>query len=470
MHIVREFEILFPPEKEGCGLSAEKRNNEEAVRAHHTEERSHHEHHHSEHHHGEHRHSEHHHRRKKTKKKNPISLPKFMKQKKFWINMGIVLGAVILLTGVALLASHGQQKAHISAETGQSAGKQWAEGFVNISVTYFDKAVSLVGEPVTELMEAEAQKPVGEVLKPYRDGERRLDVSYPVILDYDINGLPSGCAVTGATVEVSETEDFRKPLVFEQEHHARSLKIYNLKTDTQYFYRVNIRLSNEKTMGVQGSFQTAKSPRILTVEGAVNVRDLGGWKNGNGETIRQGMIYRGSELDGAIEPEYKLTSAGMETMLQTLGIRKDLDLRPASDNSYGIDALGAGVEHIYFDMPMYTGIFSDQGKTQMKKICSELAKESSYPVYIHCTYGLDRTGTVCALLEALLGVGKDDILRDYRLSGLYHRSVPQDNLEQLFAQMETYPGYNLQEKTENFLLSAGVTKEEIAEIRRIMLK
>ena len=438
-------------------MSEEQKKNESGR----TEERSHHEHHHGEHHHK-------HHHRKKKKKRKPIPLPKFMKTKKFWVNMGIILGTVILLAAIGLLAKHRQSEGTLTP--GSASGKQWSEGQnVSISVSFFDEAVPLVGEAVSALTEAEWQTPADDVLKPYRNDKFRLDVSSPVILNYDITGLGAAHAVVGATVEVSETEDFRKPLVIERDH-VRSIKISNLKTGTEYFYRINIAVSNGQTLAVQGSFQTAKSPRILSVEGAVNVRDIGGWKTGNGETVRQGMIYRGSELDGAVESSFKLTSAGMETMLQTLGIRKDLDLRAESENPYGIDALGAGVEHIYFDMPMYAELFTEQGKAKVGELFSLLAEESNYPVYIHCTYGLDRTGTVCALLEALLGVGKDDILMDYRLSGLYHKNIPQNSMEDFLVQLEACPGYNLQEKAEKFLLSAGVTEEEITEIRRIMLQ
>ena len=35
--------------------------------------------------------------------------------------------------------------------------------------------------------------------------------------------------------------------------------------------------------------------------------------------------------------------------------------------------------------------------------------------------------------------------------------------------LKTYPGNTLSEKTENYLLSIGVTKEEIDDIRQIML-
>ena len=40
-----------------------------------------------------------------------------------------------------------------------------------------------------------------------------------------------------------------------------------------------------------------------------------------------------------------------------------------------------------------------------------IADENRYPVYIHCTGGADRTGTLAFLINALLGVGEDDLIR-----------------------------------------------------------
>lgn len=451
-------------------MSEEKKYREEAGMEHREEERSHHEHHHSEHHHSEHHHSEHHRSRKKKKRK-AVPLPKFMKKKKFWVNVGVVAAAAVLMIGIGLMADHRQKDQTDPGTRNGSSEKQWVEeGSVSVSVTFFGEDVSLLGEGAVKLMDSDTRIPTDHVLESLWDDDRRLDVSNPVVLNYDISGLGAAYAMTGAVIEVSEQEDFRNPILLEQDRHARSVKIQNLKTDTDYFYRVTIRLTGEKSVAVQGSFRTERSARILTVDGAANVRDMGGWKNSNGQSVRQGMIYRGSELDGAVEPGYKLTAAGLEEMLRHFGIRTELDLRSETDNVYGTDTLGAGVEHIYYGMPMYTEIFSDWGRSQMREICAVLADESNYPVYIHCTYGMDRTGTVCALLEALLGLRKEDLLKDYRLSALHHYVVNQDQFERFLAQLETYDGYSLQEKTENFLLSAGVTKSEIEQIRGIMLQ
>jgi protein tyrosine/serine phosphatase len=55
--------------------------------------------------------------------------------------------------------------------------------------------------------------------------------------------------------------------------------------------------------------------------------------------------------------------------------------------------------------------------------------ERDGPYLIHCNAGIDRTGFVAAILEALLGAGIDEILYDYLLS--YGKKFADDNNNEL---------------------------------------
>jgi len=112
----------------------------------------------------------------------------------------------------------------------------------------------------------------------------------------------------------------------------------------------------------------------------------------------------------------------------------------------------------------------DADYEKIRDIFRDLANPANYPMYMHCTYGLDRTGTVCYLLEALLGADETDLIRDYELSALYHGHASGDTLDPLHTTLETYDGNNLSEKVASYLLSTGVTAEEIASIRSIFLE
>ena len=232
-------------------------------------------------------------------------------------------------------------------------------------------------------------------------------------------------------------------------------------TNTEYFYRVTVCTTN----GVEsstGRFKTADTPRILSIEGLSNVRDIGNWKTDSGKRIKQGLLIRGTELDGAIYDAYHLTNKGLSDFINIYGINTDIDLR--ADTPLSMDALGSQVEHRYYDMVMYEGIFTENGKEKIRAVFSDLANPDNYPVYLHCTYGNDRTGTVCYLLEAILGVSKGDLLREYGLSNMnisYIKSVETG--------LGAYSGNTIKEQAESYLLSCGVTEYQIESIRNIFL-
>ena len=90
-------------------------------------------------------------------------------------------------------------------------------------------------------------------------------------------------------------------------------------------------------------------------------------------------------------------------------------------------------------------------------------------MYLHCTYGVDRTGTVCYLLEALLGVSDADLRKDYELSAFKDSYINSEEFAVFVARVKMLDGDTTQEKVEGYLLSIGVTAEEIANIREIFL-
>ncbi|MBP3685947.1 MAG: tyrosine-protein phosphatase, partial [Clostridia bacterium] len=134
-----------------------------------------------------------------------------------------------------------------------------------------------------------------------------------------------------------------------------------------------------------------------------------------------------------------------------------------------VDALGANVTHKYYGVNSYENVFKPEEAEAMRAVFSDLAKPENYPIYLHCTYGADRTGTVCFLLEALLGVEKDDLIRDYELTALAHPATEAENLVFFLETLNAFPGNNLKEKTENYLRSIGVTDAEISSLREIYL-
>jgi hypothetical protein len=74
------------------------------------------------------------------------------------------------------------------------------------------------------------------------------------------------------------------------------------------------------------------------------------------------------------------------------------------------------------------------------------------------------------LLEALLGVSENDLRKEYEISGFTSPLSNTDDFDAFVDKINTFSGDTIQEKVEGYLLSIGVTAEEIANIREIFLE
>ena len=106
----------------------------------------------------------------------------------------------------------------------------------------------------------------------------------------------------------------------------------------------------------------------------------------------------------------------------------------------------------------------------------DLAKPETYPTYIHCAGGADRTGSLIYILEALCGVDEADMDIDYELTsfatifGLRDRNVTLTISFKRFKDcFSVYPGSTVSERVANACKTTfGLTDEEIASIRRLL--
>ena len=60
-------------------------------------------------------------------------------------------------------------------------------------------------------------------------------------------------------------------------------------------------------------------------------------------------------------------------------------------------------------------------------------------------------------------------MKEYQLSALYYGYLDIDEMTAFVTTFKSLPGETMSEKAEGYLLSIGVTAEEIASIRRIHL-
>lgn len=181
--------------------------------------------------------------------------------------------------------------------------------------------------------------------------------------------------------------------------------------------------------------------RILTVDGAINFRDIGGYRTADGHRVRTGLIYRSGALGN-------LSPAGLE-QLGNLGIKLVCDLRSKEEQVDAPDKLPQEPAPEYLHLPllaaenrrerisalflnrskfaammpdMYTRVIIDGNAHLYGEILRRLANPDNLPTIIHCTAGKDRTGIAAMLILSLLGVPEDVILADYSLSNLYYNS------------------------------------------------
>lgn len=206
---------------------------------------------------------------------------------------------------------------------------------------------------------------------------------------------------------------------------------------------------------------------FVAIEGISNTRDIGGYVNKSGIPIRKGLLIRGSELDGAVLEDNVITENGKNKLLNTYGIKTEMDLR-SQDVSKG-DMLGETVTHKYYNAPQYEQIFTEDGKAKMKAIFTDLANPDNYPIYLHCSYGIDRTGTTCYVLEALLGLNEKQLQSEFALSNWYY-TFKKKYTDKIKNGLADYAGSNIQKRTENYLLSCGITPEQIQSIKDIYLE
>lgn len=259
---------------------------------------------------------------------------------------------------------------------------------------------------------------------------------------------------------------------------ATSVMLENPLTGTDYYWQVIATVAGgSKVYSPIFNFTTADSVRTVTVEGVSNTRDLGGYETAYGY-VRQGLVYRSARLESATED-------GLQTLKNELGIKTDLDLRGKAEANTGKNKENpAEIDNYYpFVTPQYAlvgdlGLDSPTHYESVKGIMSVFANAENYPIDVHCAVGRDRTGTIVALLKALLGYAESDIVIDYFTSmfattGAWEKALTYNNqamIMNVLTYLNSFEGETLADRTANYLTTkCGVTQAQIDSIRNIMV-
>lgn len=213
------------------------------------------------------------------------------------------------------------------------------------------------------------------------------------------------------------------------------------------------------------SFTTDPTPpRWIRVPGMTNMRDIGGWPLAGGRRIRQGAIYRSSEMNGSLQ----ISNSGRRILEDDLAIRTDLDLRGVDEASPALDP--DKVAWINVPISPYDSICDEAFKAGYRRIFEILADPSRYPIVFHCVGGADRGGTVAFLLNALLGKSRTHLFADYELTSLSIWGERSRLSEQFNGLLSTLAAFgddrnDVNAQVEAYVRSIGVGEETIAAIR-----
>ena len=175
--------------------------------------------------------------------------------------------------------------------------------------------------------------------------------------------------------------------------------------------------------------------RTLTLEGAVNLRDFGGYDTRHERPVRRGRLFRSGSLA-------RLPDTSQQALLR-LGVGLICDLRGAPEKEAAPTPFPPHAPR-RMEIPIDPGsaarLYRELGRSRlslkqsidfMVNINRELARDHADDYarmfeglmalgdsgfLVHCSAGKDRTGFACALILHALGVPRETVLEDYLLT------------------------------------------------------
>lgn len=230
----------------------------------------------------------------------------------------------------------------------------------------------------------------------------------------------SGGSLVSAEVECAEDPQFKTGrLHFPAAESNLSAHVHSLKVGTTYYWHVKGKDARGQQVesDVRKFLTEPNPPRWVKAEGVSNVRDCGAWRTKTGQKIRQGLLYRGGEMN----LHMTITENGIRFLDEQIGIKTLLDVR-YKDELARLGGNGSAMpDHVrWISIPFfaYAHIFDEGMPQHFAQAFRVLLDEDNLPVYLHCWGGADRTGTFVFLVNAVLGVDEESLLLDYELTSL----------------------------------------------------
>ena len=172
-------------------------------------------------------------------------------------------------------------------------------------------------------------------------------------------------------------------------------------------------------------------PRAVALQGASNLRDLGGWQVMDGRRVRFGRVFRSATLANLTEADVAAVRA--------LGLRTVCDLRGVREAAQRPSRLPEGAERVALPIEPTVGAsladlmrreqatgedvvdllkraYLDYVSTYLHRYSEMfdlLLQPERQALLFHCSAGKDRTGIGAALVLTALGASRQTIMDDY---------------------------------------------------------
>jgi protein-tyrosine phosphatase len=195
--------------------------------------------------------------------------------------------------------------------------------------------------------------------------------------------------------------------------------------------------------------QTAvpEEQRWIDLDGADNIRDLGGLPVTGGGRTRFGRLLRSGTLQD-------LTAADVTYLVTAVGIRTVVDLRQGDEAEREGSALSDIPRVRYLSMPLSSAgnirpdtvvdaaemdivahylALLEASAGNIVSAARVFADDAGLPAVFHCAAGKDRTGVLAAVLLDAAGVSSGAIIADYALTAQRMRQI-----SARLARLETY--------------------------------
>ena len=211
-----------------------------------------------------------------------------------------------------------------------------------------------------------------------------------------------------------------------------------------------------------------------------------------GGNLKENFLFRGaSPVDNSRD-----RAAATDSLLKSSNIATIIDLADSESDIQGYFASASFnspyVKQLYSEgcvalVALGSGYSTEAYQQSVAEGMRALVQNGG-PAYIHCMEGKDRTGFVCMLLEALAGASYDEMLADYMKTyenyyGITQSKTPEkysavaDLYFEAFAEFlldtaneEELTFGNYEQAATNYLLSGGMSPEEVAQLKALITR